>query len=556
MGVCSIPRGTVLVEHSATFNADHRALLEQIATGAPLPGILDAVVRFIERQAEGMICSILLIDHARGCVRPAAAPSLPEAYSRALDGVAIGPDAGSCGTAAWRGERVIVEDIAAHPYWSRFRDLALPHGLRACWSSPIFASDGRVLGTFAMYYRVPRGPTEIELSWVDVATHLAAIALARDEARERLIEGERRRAFIFNNVAEALFNLAVEPDGRFRFVAVNPAFCRATGLVESDVVGHTVDEVIPEPSRALVLSKYQEAIARGAPVSWEEVTPYPSGLCYGEVTVAPFVDADGRCTNLIGTVHDVTARRRAEIERHELEARFHHAQRNQALGTLSAGIAHDFNNMVAAMLMNTEVALAPATDPAAVRENLVEIRVAGRRAQELVRRILDFSRSQEPRRSVIALADVVDEALRLLRATLPATLTLTTRFAPDTPKVLADATQIHQVLVNLGMNAAQATPDRSGSVAFELDGVTDDEGAPGAPPRRYARLRVLDRGVGMDPATVDRLFEPYFTTRREQRGTGLGLWVVAGIVQNHGGTISVDSAPGRGTTFTLRFPAA
>jgi len=126
------------------------------ATGVPLPELLDQIVRLIEAQAVGMLCSLLLVDRAKGVVRHGAAPSLPEAFTRAIDGVRVGPAEGSCGTAAYRGEVVVVEDIATHPYWLAYRELALPHGLRACWSSPILSSGRDVLGTFAMYYREPR----------------------------------------------------------------------------------------------------------------------------------------------------------------------------------------------------------------------------------------------------------------------------------------------------------------------------------------------------------------------------------------------------------------
>ncbi|HEY6507841.1 MAG TPA: GAF domain-containing protein, partial [Vicinamibacterales bacterium] len=174
------------------FWADQAAVLERVASGHPLDEILRDIVLMIERQAQGMFCSILLLDEARGTVRSGAAPSLPPAYAQALDGLPIGPAAGSCGTAAYRGERVIVEDIATHPYWHGYKNLALPHGLRACWSSPIFSAEREVLGTFAMYYREPRGPSTVEVSWVDAATHLAAIVIVSDRATRSLRQSEAR----------------------------------------------------------------------------------------------------------------------------------------------------------------------------------------------------------------------------------------------------------------------------------------------------------------------------------------------------------------------------
>jgi len=178
---------------SEPFETSEREVLERIAGGAPLAAVLEEIVRLVEEQAPGMCCSILLLDREQGCVRHGAAPNLPAEFSRALEGTPIGPEAGSCGTAAYRGERVVVEDIAVHPYWAAYRHLALPHGLRACWSSPIFSTTREVLGTFAMYYREPRGPRPREIAWVDAATHLAAIAIGHEAAAQALAALQLRR---------------------------------------------------------------------------------------------------------------------------------------------------------------------------------------------------------------------------------------------------------------------------------------------------------------------------------------------------------------------------
>ena len=171
---------------------DQRALLERIAAGAPLPELLEGIVRLVERQAGGVFCSILLLDRDRRRFRHGAAPSLAEHYNRAIDGLEIGPGVGSCGTAAYEGKRVVVADIATHPYWVQVRDLALSLGLRACWSTPIFSPAREVLGTLAMYYGEPREPLPQEIEWVDAATHLAAIAICRVAADQALRESEAR----------------------------------------------------------------------------------------------------------------------------------------------------------------------------------------------------------------------------------------------------------------------------------------------------------------------------------------------------------------------------
>jgi two-component system cell cycle sensor histidine kinase/response regulator CckA len=179
-----------------SLGAAHVEVLELVAMGTPLPAVLDAIVRLVERQAEGLVCTVLLLDREAGRLRHGAAPHLPAEYVQVLDGSSIGPEEGSCGAAAYRQERVIVEDISTHPYWEKYRSLALAYGLRACWSSPIFSPIREVLGTFAIYYREARGPTERELEWVGIATHLATIAIMRDRAentRNRLFEALEER---------------------------------------------------------------------------------------------------------------------------------------------------------------------------------------------------------------------------------------------------------------------------------------------------------------------------------------------------------------------------
>src|SRR5688572_18449127 len=205
----------------ASVSVGQTALLERIARGEPLADALHGVVDLIEQHAAGLLCSVLLIDRERGTVHPIAAPNLPGEYTKAIDGAPIGPRAGSCGTAAFRGEPVIVEDIATDPLWADYKHLALPHGLRACWSTPIMSRERAVVATFAMYYREPRGPTAAERALVDIATHLASIAFQRDHAESALRAGERLHAQIYASVADIIFSITVEPGNQFRFQSVN-----------------------------------------------------------------------------------------------------------------------------------------------------------------------------------------------------------------------------------------------------------------------------------------------------------------------------------------------
>jgi GAF domain-containing protein len=154
-------------------------ILEMIARDAPLEEILENLVRFVEGQFAGLLCSVLLLDEDGQHVRHGAAPSLPQPYTNAIDGMSIGPKAGSCGTAMYRREPVVVTDILQDPLWEAYREVAAPYGFRACWSTPILAHSGKALGSFAMYYREPRSPSPAETRALEMATHLAGIAIER-----------------------------------------------------------------------------------------------------------------------------------------------------------------------------------------------------------------------------------------------------------------------------------------------------------------------------------------------------------------------------------------
>jgi PAS domain S-box-containing protein len=262
-------------------------------------------------------------------------------------------------------------------------------------------------------------------------------------------------------------------------------------------------------------------------------------------------DDVGKPRSILAINTDITQRKK-------LETQFLTTQRLESIGTLAGGIAHDFNNILTAITGNAKLASSdlPADHP--VKTPLHEIEKASLRASDLVRQILTFSRREEAHRQVARLSDIVAEALRLLRATLPAQIEIDAHYDDDVPDIAADTTQIHQVVINLGTNAAHAMRERGGLLSTRLDAVTVETGASEHPSDlqagRYARLTITDNGTGMDAATQQRIFEPFFTTKPHGQGTGLGLSVVHGIVRSHDGAIAVVSEVGQGTTFRLYFP--
>ena len=266
-----------------------------------------------------------------------------------------------------------------------------------------------------------------------------------------------------------------------------------------------------------------------------------------------YKDHAGKTTHLMGTVADITERKRLEESRVR-------SQKLEGLGTLAGGISHDFNNILLAISGNTKMAAGDLPPDHPTQESLKEIARAASRAADLVRRILAFSRPQELKQELVQIPSLVEEALKLLRATLPASIEVRTDFADNLPAVSVDATQIHQVIVNLAVNASHAIGSKKGLLEFKVRPALVEDPETSAsmdlPPGNYVRLSVSDNGCGMDRRTLDQIFDPFFTTKAPGEGTGLGLSVVHGILTNHGGTIRVYSEPGRGTAFHLYFPAS
>jgi PAS domain S-box-containing protein len=261
-----------------------------------------------------------------------------------------------------------------------------------------------------------------------------------------------------------------------------------------------------------------------------------------------------------GQIGQFLQRRQAEEQRQVLEAQLRQAQKTQAIGTLATGIAHEFNNVLRAILANVELARMDIDARHPARESIEEIDKASRHAREIVQQILAFARPQAPARRRAVLSEVAKEAVRLLGVTLPSGIKLVVESSADTPEVLADETQIQQLLVNLCTNAWQAMSGRSGRILVRLAGVRLEKAAmpaiPGLKPGRFAHLSVTDSGTGIGPEIRERIFDPFFTTKSVGEGTGLGLTVVHSIVQAHEGAIDVESQVGKGTTFHIYLPEA
>ncbi|MFZ5892276.1 MAG: PAS domain S-box protein [Myxococcota bacterium] len=775
------------------FERGQREIIEQILKGAPLRVTLDRIVRLVERQGEEMFCTILLLDADQRVV-PVSTPSLPPEFGRAFTGARIGPKEGSCGAAMYLRRPVVTADIEHHENWAKYREPALAAGLRGSWSSPILSGDGEVLGAFAMYYREPREPREVERAWVERATYLAAITLQHDRRAEALRVSEARYRQIVNTAYEGVWLL--DADARTSFV--NARAAELLGYSIQEMLGRSLFEFMEDDARAEAeahflrrqqhISEQHEfrfrrkdgtplfALVAASPLLDErgemigalgmltDITPLKRAeqtLSENELELRTIfenaglgialVDSDGRPRRsntalqrmlgysneelqrmrfaefthpddaavdvdlytrmlrreidsyrlekrflhkdghvvwgrvtaalvrmgdgllAIATVEDISEHKRAEerisaqaalldqatdaimvrscegvieywnkgaeriygwssaeavgrnvlellyrdakqfhdaqarllaadawsgqllhynragnelmiegrwtllrdeagrpknvltinsdvTEKKRLEVQVISAQRMESLGTLAGGIAHDFNNILAAILANVSLAADDLSADHPAQTALSEINEAGLRAAALVRQILTFSRRRAPERRVIRLESVVNEALKLLRATLPAHIRIDVHVDPEAPEVFADPTQVHQVVMNLCTNAAHAMRLRGGVLMVNCERAHIErevvlslgELAPG----NYARLVVEDTGVGMSTETLARIFDPFFTTKSPGEGTGLGLSVVHGVMRAHDGGVRVESSVGRGSRFELYFPEA
>jgi len=380
-------------------------------------------------------------------------------------------------------------------------------------------------------------------------------AVTLQQRNEQIRASEKRLEAIINSALDAILCV----DQHQRITVFNPTAAALFQCSASDAMGSPLDRFLPDAAQALAFAQLTTQALLGEMTA---LTASGKELAV-EVSVSFERHADGETTTVFA--RDLTGRKKAEAHRNELEAQLRESHKMQAVGTMAGGIAHDFNNILGAILGNVELAKADCAGQApgsTVLESLLEIDKAGRRARDLVRQILTFSRNEPPQRSAVSLAEVAHDTERLLRVTLPPAIELHMQLQVGLPPVLADATQVEQALLNLCTNAVHAIQSQGndrGSIHVEAATVQPDHRLSerlGLAPVDYVALTVRDSGPGMDAATLERIFEPFFTTKPVGQGTGLGLAVVHGVMRTHEGGVDVQSTPGHGSKFTLYFPVA
>jgi PAS domain S-box-containing protein len=534
--------------HVEALITNQNRVLELIASGAPLAQSLAAIAQMNESFDGEQLCSILLVDADGMRLRHGAAPSLPEAYCRAIDGERIGEGVGSCGTAIFRRETVIVEDIAIDPLWANYRELALAHGLRACWSAPIFDGQHRVLGAFAMYLPKPGRPAPQDLQLIEVSTKTAAIAICREKAADTLRQSEAKYRTLVERMGEGL--LMVDNNDAIQFA--NEFFCEMVGYSTDDLMGRNASDLLLEPEERERMRKRNADRRQRISETYELHVRCRSGRrIWCRNTATPLYGADGEVIGSMAIITDIT-------ERLQLEQQVRQSQKLEAVGQLAGGVAHDFNNILAAMIMRADLALNIAHVPEEARGAFVDLRECAERAADLTRQLLAFGRQQVMQSRTLDLNEIISSLAKMLVRIVNENVQMEINLHPRPVFVRADAGMLDQVLMNLVINARDAMPT-GGRLTIETGEkhVNEEEAqlitelAPG----RYIHLSVSDTGSGIIPENLPKIFEPFFTTKALGKGTGLGLSTVFGIIKQHEGAIQVESESGRRTTFHIYLPA-
>ncbi|MEG0150852.1 MAG: ATP-binding protein [Comamonas sp.] len=376
---------------------------------------------------------------------------------------------------------------------------------------------------------------------------LLAERRALQERNQQLHASERRLESVINSALDAIMCV----DQSQCITVFNPTAAALFLCSPSDALGSPLNRFLPDASRALSF----------APLTTQAILGEMSGLTSNgrEIPVEVSVSFERHHSGDTTTVfaRDLTSRKKAEAQRNALESQLRESHKMQALGTMAGGIAHDFNNIVGAILGNVELAKADSLDNPAALESLREIEKAGRRARDLVRQILTFARNDKPERRPLQVHEVMQDAARLLRVSLPPAIELQIEQLSPLPLLMADPTQVEQALFNLCSNAMQAMGEARGCIQMQAQLLRPERQVCerlGLTWCNYILLTVQDNGPGMDEATQQRIFEPFFTTKAVGQGTGLGLAVVHGVMRTHGGAVDVFSAPGLGSRFNLFFP--
>ncbi len=527
---------------------------EGMFAGQDIREVLEEACRGFERLFPGSFCSIL--EHREGRLYHLAAPSLPEAYCRLVNGVAVGPSVGSCGTAVHRKQRVVTVDILSDPLWSEYREIACQFGLRACWSEPIIGREGEVLGTFAVYSQTPRSPSPLELEIIEESARIVAMLLSYWKTQHEL---EENLAYT-QSLLEALPDLMFVIDREGRFLSYHAPNAEMLAAPPEQFLGRRVDEVLPPTVATLSLNAIHLTLDLGTPQTIEYSLEMPQGTQYFEARHVPYGD-----DKVVVLVRDITEQKHAERLLNETNCRLEeallHAQElavqaeaaSKAKSEFLANMSHEIRTPMNGILGMVELLWDTPLTPEQ-RDYLKMLRESADYLMALLNDILDFSKIEAGKMVLeqipVSLEELVTGTLALFygRASEKG-LALRAEWHEGAPRaVMGDPVRLRQILANFISNAIKFT--HQGEVVVSVE-----------PSRAFeegVRLAVRDTGVGIPEAKQAHLFEAFTqadsSTTRKYGGTGLGLAICKRLTELMGGQIGVQSRASEGSTFFVDLP--
>jgi len=366
-------------------------------------------------------------------------------------------------------------------------------------------------------------------------------------------ESRRRLQLLTDNLPARISYV----DSNRCYAFVNRAYEKAFNLSREHIHGRPVRTILGEENHLRMKPYIDEALS-GRRVRYEGEFTDPDGMSFWlEVNFLPDIDIDGNVNGFYDLTHDLTDRKQAEEKLRQSEKQLQQTQKIEAIGTLAGGIAHDFNNILSGIFGFTQLAKTSLHTPEEAAEHLNQILNSAQKAADLVQQILTFSRKSEHQKYPLHMAGLVKEAVKFVRSSIPATIEINVSVDSDA-RIFADPTNMHQVIMNLCTNGYHAMEETGGTLTVHLfkTEISGPKERPGdnPPAGSYLVLEISDTGEGIDPDIQEKIFEPYFTTKKKEKGTGLGLAMVMGIVKDHNGYVNVNSRVGKGTRFHLYFP--
>ncbi len=534
--------------------AGEKRSFEMMNTDQPLATILDSLCQTLFVLTDAAFVTIMLQDEEGRTLRPGGGYKLPDGFSDAVCGIPVGPEFGSCGTAAFRQEPVWIDNVDTDTRWDCARDIVDRFGFKSCWSTPIMSGRGSVFGTIAVYSNRPRSAGDRERQAIDRFTQLASFVLERKIAEDALRKSEAMLAEgqRISHTGSWAWNVATDK------LEWSEEHGNIFGYNVSEVggtLGSMLDRMLPEEA-GLVREAMRKAVSEKTDIQFEYQATLPGGntiqlLCTGRASVGQ----SGEVTGYVGTTMDITERKRVESELlrsaahlREVQAELEHVARATTMGELAASIAHEVNQPLTGIVASGGAALrwlskAP-PDVVRARDSLKNVIDDGRRASEIVTRIRKMFRKEMATVEPIRMTELIGDVISLTRGELQKTkIALKLDIPHDLPAIPVDRVQLQQVFVNLILNAIEAlreTSDRDRALTIDI--ALDGE---------FATIGVNDNGPGIPEDRVESIFRPFETSKAN--GMGMGLSICRTIVENHGGQMRLihGSAPGCRFEFTL-----